>query len=139
MPFPKEYNFEYIGFPGFFVSYAKTNDFYFSGHAGGTLMILLQFIRSKKKPLKIIGYLTFTLTLFSLIALRMHYTNDIIIGLLIGFSLEKIIYKNRYILSLKFLQTLKFLKNQFYMITSKNKYLELSRVKIDFSEIRSRK
>ena len=97
-PFPVGYNFGKIFLPGFFVSYKATNDFYFSGHAGGTLLILKAFLRSKNYKLITLGILTFTITLYSLLILRMHYTNDIIIGILISNTIDNLIYKNKYTL-----------------------------------------
>ena len=80
------YLFNDPGFPSIFISYLKSNDLYFSGHIGLLTMCLFLSIREKLSPgITLMLGISFLNTLFSLIFLGAHYTNDIIIGIIAGY------------------------------------------------------
>ena len=80
MKFPEGYLWEYPGFPSLTVSYLKTNDFFFSGHVGLPLLMICELYKMQK--FKMIFFCTFTLILefFTMIALRGHYSIDLVTG-----------------------------------------------------------
>jgi len=93
MRYPDGYLWEYPGFPSLVVPYGKTNDFFYSGHAGGALVMTLEFrtlatslVRHRifMRTLQIFGILTIILQLFLMIFLRGHYTIDLVTGLMAG-------------------------------------------------------
>jgi len=93
MRYPEGYLWDYPGFPSLVVPYGKTNDFFYSGHCGGALIMTLEY-RSLAKVLykhrlflrvmQIFGYMTIVLQIFLMIFLRGHYTIDLIAGLMAG-------------------------------------------------------
>ena len=49
MRYPEGYLWNYPGFPSLVVPYGKTNDFFYSGHAGGGLVMTLEFRQLAKE------------------------------------------------------------------------------------------
>ena len=47
MKMPDGYYWDYPGFPSLTVAYGNTNDFYFSGHVGGSVICACEFFRQK--------------------------------------------------------------------------------------------
>lgn len=82
MRYPEGYLWNYPGFPSLVVPYGKTNDFFYSGHAGGALVMMLEYRQLSKELVKhkvflrgmqIFSTLTIILQLFLMIFLRGHY------------------------------------------------------------------
>lgn len=93
MRYPDGYLWDYPGFPSLVVPYGKTNDFFYSGHAGGALVMTLEFrtlavllVRHRifMRTMQIFGILTIVFQIFLMIFLRGHYTIDLIAGLMAG-------------------------------------------------------
>lgn len=93
MRYPEGYLWNYPGFPSLVVPYGKTNDFFYSGHAGGALVMTLEFRTLSKtlskhkvflRVMQFFGSLTIILQIFLMIFLRGHYTIDLVAGLIFG-------------------------------------------------------
>mmetsp|Transcript_16749 Transcript_16749/g.14675 ORF Transcript_16749/g.14675 Transcript_16749/m.14675 type:complete len:187 (+) Transcript_16749:434-994(+) len=99
MRFPEGYLWRYPGFPSLVVPYGKTNDFFYSGHVGGALIMTLEYRALAKELLnhkmllrgmQIFGTLTIILQLFLMTFLRGHYSIDMITGLIVGHYLHMV-------------------------------------------------
>lgn len=91
-PLPKGYNFEDPGVPSVFVNYGKTNDLYFSGHCGGTMILLTDSIFHQWYWIAMLAGFTYIVTVFTLLFTRVHYTNDMIIGTLVAILVSYVFY-----------------------------------------------
>ena len=85
--FPSNYIFSYPGFHSIFVSYLKTNDFFFSGHTGFPAIIFLDFYKKKYYFVAYFSIITLTLQFFTMLVLHGHYSIDLIVGILFGIYL----------------------------------------------------
>jgi len=99
------------------VPYDHTRDFYFSGHTGLAVIISLEVMKTKMPlTIKIFSYIMIGWFIFMLISTRVHYSIDIIGGILFGFlsfdSSMKYLFYLDYFWSLPFLFITK-LKNCF--------------------------
>ena len=93
MRFPEGYLWRYPGFPSLVVPYGATNDFFYSGHVGGALVMTLEYRvlatelvnhKMMMRGMQIFGYLTIICQIFLMIFLRGHYSIDMITGLIFG-------------------------------------------------------
>lgn len=84
MKFPEGYLWEYPGFPSIFVSYLKTNDFFFSGHVGLPILQICELYKLNRHIMLYFNLFTIFLEFFTMIALRGHYTIDLIAGILMA-------------------------------------------------------
>lgn len=84
MRFPEGYLWEYPGFPSLVVSYLKTNDFFFSGHVGLPIIIMCELYKMKKFRMLYFSLFTLILEFFTMIALRGHYSIDLVTGVFMG-------------------------------------------------------
>lgn len=91
-PQPPGYIFSNPGIPSFFISYKNTNDLYFSGHSGGLMVLLLDCVYYKRVKMMILMFPLLFYTIFILLVENIHYLNDIIIGLAVGFTISRIVY-----------------------------------------------
>lgn len=83
--FPEGYIFDSPVIQALTVSYFKTNDFFYSGHIGITIIIFLEF--RERKINKYLCFLFVLITLlesFTMIALRGHYFIDVLYGVLMA-------------------------------------------------------
>lgn len=95
-PQPDNYVFYYPGVPSYFVSYAKTNDLYFSGHTGMFVVYICDCFQNKRAKWNYI-FLPFGLyTIFILLLEGIHFTNDILVGFIAAAFISRIIYRTRY-------------------------------------------
>ena len=83
------------GFQSITVSYGHTSDYFFSGHTG-TLVILLLEARNLNLPKFIQIHFIFTLVymIFMLLVARVHYTIDIVGGLIYSAVFYRIVGEN---------------------------------------------
>lgn len=79
MKFPDNDQFTYPGFPSLFVGYAHTNDFFYSGHVGITIICTYE-LRQIRKWIIFIGIFMSLYEAFVMLTTRGHYTMDIIFG-----------------------------------------------------------
>lgn len=93
MRFPEGYLWRYPGFPSLVVPYGATNDFFYSGHVGGALVMTLEYRTLAKeltkhkmfmRSMQLFGFLTVIFQIFLMIFLRGHYSIDMITGLIVG-------------------------------------------------------
>lgn len=84
MKFPEGYLWEYPGFPSLFVSYLKTNDFFYSGHVGLPILQICEFNKLGMYKWIPVSVLIVFLEFFTMIVLRGHYTVDLFAGILIA-------------------------------------------------------
>ena len=64
--------------------YGTSNDFFWSGHCGFLMIVMLEWICNGKY---LMGALTFVVNIYMaivMVAFRIHYTIDIVIGVAIG-------------------------------------------------------
>jgi hypothetical protein len=94
-PIPDFYFFEYPGFPSYFVDYDRVNDLYFSGHSGCLAIYIMDCLQNKRKKLLYIFVPFFIYTVAILLVEGIHYTNDIIIGVLCAITLSRLNFKYR--------------------------------------------
>jgi membrane-associated phospholipid phosphatase len=92
-------------FPTILVAYDRTSDFFFSGHTGHTLLLLLEvYALNMPKWIKIFMKIELAFMIFMLISSRVHYTLDVIGGFIFGylsFYLSvKYVYYYDYLLSM---------------------------------------
>lgn len=85
--FPSNYIFTYPGIHSIFVSYLKTNDFFFSGHTGFPAIIFLDFYKKRYYFVAYFSLITLTLQFFTMLVLHGHYSIDLIVGILFGIYL----------------------------------------------------
>jgi hypothetical protein len=81
MKYPEGYLWEYPGFPSIFVSYLKTNDFFFSGHVGLPILVGLECRKLNKTYFMIFSYFTCIVEGITMVLTRGHYIIDIITGM----------------------------------------------------------
>ena len=118
MKFPDGYLWEYPGFPSMFISYLKTNDFFFSGHVGLAVLQMCEFDKLKKYNWVLISFFILLLEFFTMIVLRGHYTVDIFAGIIIAHY--SFIIADRYI----------------YIVDD---YMEINKLEIDEKEVNEKK
>lgn len=90
MPFPNNFAFSDPGLPSLTVSYAHTNDFFYSGHVGIPIICGLEF---KKYGLNVIFFICLFVSLFEgfvMVSSRAHYGVDVIIGMIFAHYFFKI-------------------------------------------------
>jgi hypothetical protein len=103
-PLPKLYLFGDPGIPSFFVDYDQTNDLYFSGHCGClTVMTTDCFLNGRKKWV-VFTFLLLTYTFFVLALEGGHYTNDMIIGVVAGFTINRLYFLRKESITLWYLR-----------------------------------
>ena len=96
-PIPEQQTFRYPGFPSIFVAYKQTNDFYFSGHTGTCVMIIMIFYYEYKSKLYFyFGIALLMFTWYTLAITRVHYFNDLLIGLIVGIWITRLSFKYRF-------------------------------------------
>ena len=96
-PTPPKQTFTYPGFPSLFVPYAKTNDYYYSGHTGLCIILLMMMILHIQKRTSIFfGCIVLSATLYMLTVTRAHYVNDIFIGAVAALTVIKFGYYIRF-------------------------------------------
>jgi hypothetical protein len=84
MRFPDGYLWDYPGFPSLFVSYIKSNDFFYSGHVGLPVLQICELYKIKKYNWIPISVFIVILEFFTMIVLRGHYTVDLFAGIIIA-------------------------------------------------------
>jgi hypothetical protein len=94
-PLPKVYLFEDPGLPSMFVDYDRTNDLFFSGHCGGISVMLTDSILNKRYKLTIFHSILLVYTFCVLAVEGGHYTNDMIIGSIAGFTICRAYFEVR--------------------------------------------
>lgn len=95
MPFASYVLWFNPGFPSFSVFYEHTSDYFFSGHTG-TLVILILESKKLNLPIWVKGYLIFGTIYIILMLLigRVHYTIDVFGGLVYSWYFYKIVDRN---------------------------------------------
>lgn len=81
MKFPEGRIFEDPGFPSLTITYARTSDFFFSGHVGFATFAALENRYYRNFPLMYAALFTVMLESFTLTVTRAHYSIDIISGI----------------------------------------------------------
>ena len=94
-PIPTVYFFEYPGFPSYFVDYDRVNDLYFSGHAGCLMIYIMDCLQNRRRKLLFAFVPFFIYTVIILLIEGIHYTNDIIIGVVFAMTVSRLNYIHR--------------------------------------------
>lgn len=79
---PQGYNWAFPGVFSIFVPYGKTADFFFSGHIGGCMILYLEFDANGQRWWSIYAIFVMCCQIFTMIALRSHYTVDMLAGII---------------------------------------------------------
>ena len=104
-PLPKFIVFEDPGFPSLLVSYAMTNDLYFSGHTGiMTILVLETWLYYRSPAFFALALFALLYTVFTLAVLQAHFINDILIGFVTAVWIQQLIYRYRYSLTIHVLR-----------------------------------
>lgn len=82
LSFPEGYTFLDPGFPSLFVSYAKTSDFFYSGHIAMPLIAGLEFLKNQMVPCAIVCFCVSLLEGSFMLFTRAHYSIDLVAGLI---------------------------------------------------------
>jgi hypothetical protein len=107
-PFPDDMVWRSPIIHSIIVPYDHTRDFYFSGHTGIAVVISLEIMKTKLPlAIKIYSYLVIIWFIFMLITTRVHYSIDIIGGILFGCLSFDI--ANRYLFYLDYFWSLPYL------------------------------
>jgi hypothetical protein len=119
-PLPKLYLFGYPGIPSYFVDYDQTNDLYFSGHCGClTVMTTDCYFNGRRRWVGFL-FLALAYTFFVLALEGGHYTNDMIIGVIAGFTITRLYFSRKEPITLWYLRVfakmLTFLQEKFKAI-----------------------
>lgn len=87
LPLPPDIIWEYPGFPSLLQNYHVSNDLYFSGHAGISLIAALEMSSFGKKWLTCLGFAICGLESFLVIAMQIHYTMDVYTAIITVFCI----------------------------------------------------
>lgn len=122
-PIPDNYVFDFPGIPSYFVSYAKTNDLYYSGHTGMFVIYILDCFQNKRAKWNLIFIPACLYTIFILLLEGIHFTNDIIIGFVAAAFISRIVYRYRYHWNLLFFKgcvlTIRIIKGSYNFLKDK--------------------
>jgi membrane-associated phospholipid phosphatase len=80
LPSPEGMIWYHPSFPSLFVTYYVTNDLFFSGHTGITVIAAVELFQVNSRVGKLLGVLFVLLEISAIIVLRAHYTMDIFAG-----------------------------------------------------------
>ena len=94
-PLPRLYLFGDPGVPSFFVDYDQTNDLFFSGHCGGITVMLSDSLLNRRGPWAAFLLALLAYTFFVLSAEGGHYTNDMIVGIVAGLTINRLYFARR--------------------------------------------
>lgn len=81
MRFPEGHIFKSPGFPSLTITYARTSDFFFSGHVGFATFSALENRFYENFPMMYFSIFTVLVESFTMIVTRGHYSIDIISGI----------------------------------------------------------
>ena len=84
LPFPKYIYWEDPGFPCLMNIYGKQSDFFYSGHIGFSLMLILENHSMKYTKCVYFGIFSTIYVGFTLLVFRVHYTIDLFAGLVMA-------------------------------------------------------
>lgn len=87
LPIPPHTIWHYPGFPSLLQTYHISNDLYFSGHTGVSLIALLEMARFQKRWLTILGLSLFVYEIISVLSMQVHYTMDVFTAIVTVFSI----------------------------------------------------
>jgi len=87
LPMPPDTIWHYPGFPSLLQDYQISNDLYFSGHAGISLIAALELASFSKRWLTILGFSIFITECFLVISMQIHYTMDVFTAIMTVFCI----------------------------------------------------
>jgi hypothetical protein len=87
LPIPPHIIWHYPGFPSLLQNYHISNDLYFSGHAGISLIAALEMSSFGKKWLTTLGFSVFLFESVMVIAMQIHYTMDVFTAIMTVFCI----------------------------------------------------
>ena len=82
LPLPPHTIWHYPGFPSLFQNYNITDDLYFSGHTGTSLIFALHLAEYGRRWLTLTGFVTFAFMALFVIIMQIHYTMDVFSAIL---------------------------------------------------------
>lgn len=84
LPYPKGYLWDDPGVYSMTVPYAKSNDFFYSGHISTAVICIMEFRSNKEKFMLYFSIATLIVQIALMVALRGHYMIDLLAGLIFG-------------------------------------------------------
>jgi hypothetical protein len=87
LPIPPHIIWHDPGFPSLLQNYHVSNDLYFSGHAGISLIAALEMSSFGKRWLTTVGFTLFALESILVIAMQIHYTMDVFTAIITVFCI----------------------------------------------------
>lgn len=108
-PIPEVYLWEDPGFFSLTIFYEPRADMFFSGHCGLLSLLLLDSAFNRRFIFAAVEILLLTYTAFMLVVTHTHFTNDIVIGVLVGFVTASFGFKFRYSFAFGYLHVQGFL------------------------------
>lgn len=103
MRYPDGYLWDYPGFPSLFVSYLKTNDFFYSGHVGLPIIIACEFFKTERKKLAYVAIFCCLVEFTVMIIMRGHYIIDLLFGVIMGHYIFMLVDQNIHIVDKSFI------------------------------------
>ncbi len=90
LPLPPHIIWHYPGFPSLLQTYSISNDLYFSGHTGISLLAALEMLRFRNRSLAILGISLFIFEVLAVIILQVHYTMDVYTAIITVFCIAAV-------------------------------------------------
>ncbi len=87
LPIPPHIIWDYPGFPSLLQDYHVSNDLYFSGHAGISLIAALEMSSFGKRWLTVLGFTIFACESILVIAMQIHYSMDVFTAIITVFCI----------------------------------------------------
>jgi PAP2 superfamily C-terminal len=84
LPAPPNSIWHYPGFPSLLVTYAVSNDYFFSGHTAIAVLAVTEIAHLRKRWLTALGILVAIFEIATVLVLRAHYTMDVFTGVVTG-------------------------------------------------------
>lgn len=82
--FPDGYTWDYPGFPSIVVPYGRTSDFFYSGHCGFLVIVACEWFTLGFKKMCLVTNLITIYMAFVMVVCRIHFSIDIITGMVFG-------------------------------------------------------
>ncbi len=99
--YPDGYLWEFPGFYSITVPYGKTNDFFFSGHVGCCVIMMLEFRAYGWYRFQWFSFATAIMQVLLMIALRGHYFIDLISGVIFSHYIWMMAERYSFIIDVK--------------------------------------
>jgi hypothetical protein len=101
MAYPEGYLWDYPGIYSLTVPYGSTNDFFYSGHVGCSIICALEYWSLGWKKMSYFSLTTCLAQTSLMISMRGHYTIDLITGIIMGHYVWMLAERHSYLIDVK--------------------------------------